>query len=632
MTTPLRRAALLLWGLVVVLVALTWTAAAVRASRTQFETGARILHRVLSQRSEQQEAVLASMTALTQAGVTGAALGQYAAAMRAQYPQIAGIQRCQPGCQSVGPQGMTLPTEPLQPDDSGLRWHPVFPAVYALAQGDVRVWVDVRRLFREDDFTDLASGFRLHRPGNGPVLVEQAVRTRKVSRLLPVLSVQKVLGSADQPLTFEGEHPLGWAELPLAGVALFALCSALAAAGVVRLTEGRERAHAAAQHAEQALHTERARAERAFHAVSEALIVTDELHRVRLANPAARALLGDPLTAGRDLREVVHFRATLNQVPFNPNEFWNQPGLVTLPEGVSLVAGGAARLVEGALAPVQDRNQPPAGWVLVLRDVGPLRSRVVAALEEGERRVREHAETLAHVTRLSTLGEMGAGLAHELNQPLTAIVSHGQAALRLLDDSDRDDPQWDGARVRRSVEATVTQAKRAASIIAHLRTLVRRAPSEVRPVDVHQVLENVEMLIAHEAERLGVRLVVQPGTAPLMVRGDPVHLEQVLLNVVRNAVEATRDRPGAEVRLLACHQGRNALVEVQDTGPGLTAAVQERLFTPFTTTKPAGLGLGLSLSYTLMQGMGGDLRGHNGPAGGAVFTVTLPLAVEAPYA
>ncbi|MFC4453634.1 ATP-binding protein [Deinococcus sonorensis] len=619
----LRRAALLAWVLVTLLVGLTWCWAAARSVQAQFETGARILHRVLSQRSEQQEAVLASLDALTRAGVGRRALGQYTDAMRAQYPQIVGVQRCRGRCTAIGPSGAHLPGGPLVPDRAGLQWHPSVPTVYALARGDLRVWVDGRRLARAEDFTDPTSAFQLRRPDGGAVLVRQDLR-RPVGRMdaaLPVLRVRKVLGSAAQPLVFEGAHPLRWSDLPLWGAALFAVGSALAGAGLVRLIEGRERARAEVRHAERALHDERARAERAFHAVSEALVVTDADHRVRLANPAARALLGGALTPGADLRDAARFRATLGQRPFDAATFWHSPTGADLPEGVTLVTGDGARRVEGALAPVGG----DAGWVLVLRDVGPLRARVLATLEEGERRVRAHEEMLAHVTRLSTLGEMSAGLAHELNQPLTAIVSHGQAALRLL-----ADPAADGGRARRSVEAVVTQAKRAAGIITHLRGLVKRTPTAALVVDVHQAVENVVTLVAHDAGRQDVTLDARLSRAPLLVRADPVHLEQVLLNLVRNAVEAVKDAPERTVRVTSAVQAGAAVVEVLDTGAGLSDDVMARLFTPFTTTKAAGLGLGLSLSHTLTQGMGGELRGENRPGGGARFTVTLPLAVEAP--
>lgn len=621
--TSLRRAALLVWGLVTLVVGFVWLSTSVQGVQARFETGARIQHRVLSQRSEQQEAVLVSLSALDRAGVGDTALEEYVRAMRGPYPQIVGVQRCRPRCVNLGAGTAAFPGDALRPDQAGLRWHPGVPPLYALSRDGLRVWVDARRLVRAEDAADATSGFRLSRPGTGAVLAEQAVRRPPSGwdRVLPVLRVQKVLGSAAQPFVFAGVHPLRWMELPMPGVALFALLAAVGTVLSVGMIEGRGRDRAAAREAEQALQAERSRAQSAFHAVSEALIVTDEQDRVSLANPAAHALLGAALVPGQPLREVVQFRATLDQRPFSADGFWGQPGPVELPEGISLVTREGARLVEGALAPVGGGT----GRVLVLRDVGPWRARVVAALDEGERRLREHADMLAHVTRLSTLGEMSAGLAHELNQPLTAIVSQGQAALRMLADPDRDE-----ARVQRSVEATVAQAKRAAGIIAHLRGLVKRTPTQTRAVDVNQVLENVAALTAHEAGRAGVRLTVRLSSRPLIVDGDPVHLEQVLLNLVRNAVEATGHQAGGEVRLLAGPHGPDAVVEVRDTGPGLTAAVQDRLFTPFTTTKPGGLGLGLSLSHTLVQGMGGDLRGDNSPGGGAVFTLTLPLAVREP--
>ncbi|MBB5233672.1 sensor histidine kinase [Deinococcus budaensis] len=644
--TPLRRAALLLWLLAALLAGLFWSLSAVRGVRAEFETGARILHRVLSQRSEPQEAVLVSLGALARAGVGEGALAQYAAALRAQYPQIVGVQRCRGRCLDLGPSGLTLPAARLTPDPAGLRWHPGAPTVYALARGEMRVWVDARRLLRPGDLPDPAAAFQVRRPGAGTVLLDTARLEPQpplgaADRLLPVLGVRKVLGSAAQPFVFEGRRPLHWAELPLAGLAVFAALSGLAAALLVRLIEGREGARQAAREAERALQAERARAERAFHAVSEALIVTDAAGRVQLTNPAARALLGAGAEGGalegRDVREVVRFQATLGQRPFDAPGFWRSPALAELPEGVTLLTPAGARLVEGALAPVlapghggeaaqegqaaQDEGRGPAGWVLVLRDVGPLRARVVAALEDGERRVREHAEMLAHATRLATLGEMGAGLAHELNQPLTAIVSHGQAALRLL-----EDPAQTG-RARRSLEAVVTQARRAADIITHLRGFVQRAPTRAREVDVNQAAENALTLARPDLTRLGVRLETRLHPGPLRVQADPVHLEQVLLNLLRNAGDALAGAERPEIEVATARHGAEVRVTVRDHGEGLDAEVLSRLFTPFTTTKAGGLGLGLSLSQTLVQGMEGRLDGENHPAGGALFTVTLPLAV-----
>jgi C4-dicarboxylate-specific signal transduction histidine kinase len=245
-------------------------------------------------------------------------------------------------------------------------------------------------------------------------------------------------------------------------------------------------------------------------------------------------------------------------------------------------------------------------------------------LEDGERRVREHEEMLAHVSRLSTLGEMGAGLAHELNQPLTAIVSYGQAAARLL-----DDPEPDLGQIRHAVGASVAQAGRAAQIIVRLRQWVRRAPSRARPTDLVQAVQNVLTLCRADLKRLNVTVVTAYADLPL-VQADPVQLEQIILNLLRNALDAVQDVPNPTINLGIVSEGGGWSLSVCDNGPGIAAEVAQRLFTPFTTSKAGGLGLGLSLSQTLAQGMGGDLHGANAEPGGAVFTLSLPrLVLEA---
>lgn len=248
---------------------------------------------------------------------------------------------------------------------------------------------------------------------------------------------------------------------------------------------------------------------------------------------------------------------------------------------------------------------------------------MLAQLETGERRVREHQDTLAHVSRLSTLSEMGAGLAHELNQPLTAIISYSQAAARLL-----DEPQPDLGRVRHAVNAAVHQAGRAAQIITRLREWVRRAPGQARATDLVQAAQNVLTLCHADLRRLDIRVVthVPPG-AP--VQADPVHLEQISLNLLRNAIDALERTPHAQITLVVEPEGSEWTLTVRDNGPGVTPDVLGRLFTPFTTSKDGGLGLGLSLSQTLAQGMGGNLRGANTPTG-AAFQLRLPQAGPPP--
>ncbi|WP_161882207.1 sensor histidine kinase [Deinococcus alpinitundrae] len=280
--------------------------------------------------------------------------------------------------------------------------------------------------------------------------------------------------------------------------------------------------------------------------------------------------------------------------------------------------------MEGSLAPLPGADGEGRGRVLILREVGPLQRRLLEHLEDGERRVREHEEMLAHVSRLSTLGEMGAGLAHELNQPLTAIVSYGQAAARLLGEEDPDLGQ-----VRHAVGASVTQAQRAAQIIVRLRQWVRRTPSQARPTDLVQAALSVLTLCRADLERQGVSVITAYADAPLVL-ADSVQLEQIILNLLRNALEAVHDTPDPIIKLSIAPEAGGWTLSVRDNGPGIAAGVAARLFTPFTTSKAGGLGLGLSLSQTLAQGMGGDLSGMDGAAGGAVFTLSLPrLVLEA---
>ncbi|PYE53113.1 sensor histidine kinase [Deinococcus yavapaiensis] len=144
-------------------------------------------------------------------------------------------------------------------------------------------------------------------------------------------------------------------------------------------------------------------------------------------------------------------------------------------------------------------------------------------------------------------------------------------------------------------------------------------------MDVSQVVESALTLTASDFAQANVEVSVDTHATPLTVHVDPVHLEQVLLNLLRNALDAG----GASVEVRTALQTGLVAIEVRDTGPGLPDDVRARLFSPFTTTKPGGLGLGLSLSHSLVEGMHGTLSGENRPEGGATFTVTLPLATRA---
>ncbi len=239
-----------------------------------------------------------------------------------------------------------------------------------------------------------------------------------------------------------------------------------------------------------------------------------------------------------------------------------------------------------------------------------------------EARRRQEEVRLAAMTRLNTLGEMAAGIAHELNQPLTAILAQVRAAERLLDDEE------ERPAVRQALLASAGQARRAADIISRMRGLVQPcAPSPRAAVDPDALAASLLFLREEELSRRGIRLSwhnASPGARPL---GDRVALEQILHNLVQNAVDALADWPAS--RVIALSGGRDGMeyrFEVSDNGPGIPDEALPRLFEPFYTTRAQGMGLGLALCETLAGAMDGRITARNLDPAGACFTLRLPIA------
>ena len=248
-----------------------------------------------------------------------------------------------------------------------------------------------------------------------------------------------------------------------------------------------------------------------------------------------------------------------------------------------------------------------AGWVaLVLLAAGAW---TAWQRQAAERRRAEELLRLGQTARLDTLGELAAGLAHELNQPLTAVVANTQAAGRLLREQGGTDPT-----VLAAMEQAVAQARRAAEVVGRLRRVVERPAADGRQAVVLQdAVRNALYLLEPESRRRQVSPEVDAPGAELRVRADPVALEQV-----------PPERRRLVLRLgVAGPQGR---LEVMDSGPGIAPEAMARLFQPFFSTRKSGLGLGLSLCETLAANMGGTLAARNHEGGGAAFTLTLPLA------
>jgi len=246
------------------------------------------------------------------------------------------------------------------------------------------------------------------------------------------------------------------------------------------------------------------------------------------------------------------------------------------------------------------------------------------AQRAAQRRAQELLR-LGQVGRLNALGELAAGMAHELNQPLTAVGAGVQAAQRLLD----EDPP-DLTTARRAMAQAVQQSRRAADVVARLRRLVERpdVASRAQPCPLEATLRGGLDLLAPELQRLGVAVDWQVDAASLQAQADPVALEQIVHNLLSNALQALASVPAAErrLRLHLARDGDSVRVDIADSGPGIDPEALPRLFEPFFTTRDGGLGLGLSLCESLATGMGGGLSAAHARPRGAVFSLRLPLA------
>ena len=238
-----------------------------------------------------------------------------------------------------------------------------------------------------------------------------------------------------------------------------------------------------------------------------------------------------------------------------------------------------------------------------------------------ERRLQELQSELVHVARLSAMGEMAAALAHELNQPLSAIASYTMGSSAMLA---APSPNLD--KVRGALAAAGEQALRAGDIIKKLREFVAKGETEHVLADPASLMEEASALALIGAKDQGLRvdLTFERDAGPVIV--DKVQIQQVVLNLIRNAIDAMTDAPRRDlcIRVAREPDGRMVRFVVSDTGPGLSAAVMERLFQPFVTTKANGMGIGLSICRGIVDAHGGRLWAENLHRGGAQFSFTLP--------
>ena len=252
-----------------------------------------------------------------------------------------------------------------------------------------------------------------------------------------------------------------------------------------------------------------------------------------------------------------------------------------------------------------------------------LRQRARTRRAEAKARLGEHETRIAHASRVNALGEMASGIAHELNQPLTALLSQSQAGLRLLEQA-APDP----TAIRQVLEGNVRQSKRAGQILSRFRNWSRPDSGAQAAVDLNAVARGIEELLRADHRRRGIRVTLDLAAPAPLVAGDPVQVEQLLFNLVRNAADAidASARPGREIRIATARRDGAAVLAVTDSGDGVAAEMLPHLFEPFHTTKPDGMGLGLVLCENITHRLGGDIQLDNLPDGGVKAVVTLPAA------
>jgi two-component system sensor kinase FixL len=250
--------------------------------------------------------------------------------------------------------------------------------------------------------------------------------------------------------------------------------------------------------------------------------------------------------------------------------------------------------------------------------------------QESEQRLQELQSELVHISRVSALGEMSSALAHELNQPLSAIGNY-LSGLRRLTQSEAP-PRMD--LVNEALDRAIEQTLRAGDIIRRLRDFVSRGETERRVESVGRMINEASALALVGAREHGVRVHFKLDKRADAIMADRVQIQQVLLNLIRNAIEAMVEQGGDQRHLTISSEpgaDKTVRISVADTGPGLKPEIAERLFQPFNTSKASGMGVGLSICRTIIESQGGRIWAEPNPGGGTVFHLTAPAATEAAH-
>ncbi|HET9475310.1 MAG TPA: PAS domain S-box protein [Steroidobacteraceae bacterium] len=370
----------------------------------------------------------------------------------------------------------------------------------------------------------------------------------------------------------------------------------------------------------QALQMERDRARAYLELHDSILLEIDTARRIVEINARGGELLGAPVPEiiGRDWLDFIHGdsereRARLMLASALGSAYSREREC----DGIDMM--GARRRVYWRCVARRAADGSPAGWLCSGADVTDRASR--------ETHARVAQDRLTRVARLATVGELTAGVAHEINQPLTAITTYARACARYL-----EMPQPDFDELKEAVREIGAEGMRAGEIIRRMRRMARTDDGEERtPVAVDAVIEELRSLLLADARMYDVRLVFRLDAGLPPVLANATQLQQVVLNLVRNAFEALGEMPaGSRSVEIATARAADGEVEISvtDNGPGIADSVADKLFEQFTTTKETGTGLGLAISRTVVQAHRGRIGTRRAEPHGAVFYVQLPAAEE----
>lgn len=282
---------------------------------------------------------------------------------------------------------------------------------------------------------------------------------------------------------------------------------------------------------------------------------------------------------------------------------------------------GSIVLISLTVSPILDEEGRVIGASKVARDVTAAH-KAEAALRQAEARLQEQHRALLHAARLGELGQMAATLAHEINQPLSAVTNYLRGSQRLLS----LDPLGNQPRIEDALRRAADQAIRAGDVIRRLRSFAKPSVGRQGPVSIREILEDAASLATIDARQRGVNISLNNLPPEALVIADRIEIQQVLLNLIRNALEAMEGQARRELRLGAATALEMTEVAVSDTGPGLAQEVREHLFEPFVTTKVDGMGIGLSICRSIVENHGGRFWAEDNSEGGTTFRFTLMAA------